>query len=109
MTHRLRRISVFQAAKMGAVIYGTVGLLAMPFLFLTALISAEGRAMWMGFAFFSPVIYACAGFIGIAIACLAYNMASALVGGLHVDIEPVQLAAAAPDVPPAPPVPMPGV
>jgi len=94
MRKRIRRVSVFQTAKVSAVLYGLMGLLVVPFLFLATLVS-PGEANLFGLgaglvgALMVPVIYAVFGFIFTAIGCAIYNAVAGVMGGIEFEVEDV--------------------
>jgi hypothetical protein len=97
MKHRIRRIGVLKAALMGGIGYAIIGLLFMPlFFFVSMLPQGPGpygmEDDWMFgpvFALLLPVLYGGMGFIGTAVAAAVYNLIAMMVGGLEVDLEPV--------------------
>jgi hypothetical protein len=92
---RIKRIAPFQLGKMLALLYGIVGLLAIPFLLFMATMSAqlppEQRgplmAMGAGAALFAPILYAMVGFISGIIGAVIYNVVAKWVGGIEVEVE----------------------
>ena len=92
---RIRRISPLQLGKMLALLYGIIGLLAIPiFLFLasvSAQLPAEQRGSFLmmgtGAAIFAPILYAVMGFIIGVIGALIYNLVARWVGGIEVEVE----------------------
>jgi hypothetical protein len=92
---RIRRISPLQLGKMLALLYGIIGLIAIPFfLFMAAMSSqlpADQRgplmAMGAGAALFAPVLYALVGFIGGIIGAVIYNVVAKWVGGIEVEVD----------------------
>ena len=115
MKFRLRRVGVIKAALIGGIGYAIMGLVFVPFFFFVALVApAEGPmgpGEWMFgpiFALMLPLVYGVMGFIGTGLAAAVYNLIAMMVGGLDVELEPVEgsalaASATAPPVPPAPP------
>lgn len=94
MRKRIRRVSVFQTAKVSAVLYGLMGLLAVPFVFLASMLSpGETNLFGIGAglvgAIMLPVIYAVFGFIFTAIGCAIYNAVAGVIGGIEFEVEDV--------------------
>ena len=92
---RIKRISPLQLGKMLALLYGIIGLLAIPFLLffstLMAQLPPEQRgplmAMGAGAALFAPILYAVVGFIIGVIGAVIYNVVAKWVGGIEVEVE----------------------
>lgn len=83
---------------MGAAVYALLSLLFVPFFLFFALMAPvqEGYGPmggeWMmsgAFVLLLPFIYAVFGFIGTALAALVYNLVATMMGGLEIDLEPV--------------------
>jgi hypothetical protein len=94
MRKRLRKLSVFQTAKVAAVLYGVLGLVVAPFIFLAGTFlpgEARGAGLFGGLlgALVLPVVYAVVGFIGTAIACVIYNVLAGITGGIEFELEDV--------------------
>ena len=94
MRKRLRKISVFQTSKVAAVLYGVLGLVFAPFIFLAGMFmpgEASGAGLFGGLlgALVLPVVYAVVGFIGTAIACVIYNVLAGMTGGIEFELEDV--------------------
>ena len=78
-----------------ALLYGIIGLIAIPFfLFMAAMSSqmppdARGpmMAMGAGAALFAPILYAVVGFIGGIIGAVIYNVVAKWVGGIEVEVD----------------------
>ena len=92
---RIKRIAPLQLGKMLALLYGIIGLLAIPFFLLMTSITAqlpEGQrgpflAMGAGAAIFAPILYAVLGFIVGVIGAFIYNLVAKWVGGIEVEVE----------------------
>ncbi len=92
---RIRRIEPLPLGKISAILYGIMGLLAVPvFLVMVAASSqlpAEQRigmmAFGLGFAVLSPLIYAAMGFVVGALGALIYNGIARWIGGIEVEVE----------------------
>lgn len=78
-----------------ALLYGIMGLIAIPFLLFMAAMSAQLppdqrgpiMAMGAGAALFAPVLYAIVGFIFGIIGAVIYNVVAKWVGGIEVEVE----------------------
>jgi hypothetical protein len=92
---RIKRISPLQLGKMLALLYGIIGLVAIPFLLFMATMSAqlppEQRgplmAMGAGAALFAPILYAMVGFVIGVIGAVIYNVVAKWVGGIEIELE----------------------
>jgi hypothetical protein len=116
----IRSIRVFSAAKVNALLYGILGLLAAPFFLLgpgLAMLGGSTRPSGVGgiifLAAFLPFCYAIFGFITGALMAFIYNAIAHAVGGIEVElqtpapvilttpvVQPPQLAAEPPPTPP---------
>ncbi len=91
---RLKRVAPLQLGKMGALMYGALGLIFIPVFLLIALVGSVApeaqqtgfMAMGLGFAIFAPVMYAAIGFIGGVIGAALYNLFAKWVGGIEVEV-----------------------
>jgi hypothetical protein len=94
ITRRIKRVAPLQLGKMLAILYGIMGLIALPiFLSIASLSSqlpAEERgafmAMGAGAALFAPLIYAALGFVIGIIGSFIYNVVAKWVGGIEVEV-----------------------
>jgi hypothetical protein len=92
---RIKRISPLQLGKMLAILYGIIGLIAIPFFLMFASLSAQlpaeqrgsFMAMGAGAALFAPILYAVMGFIIGVIGAFIYNLVAKWVGGIEVEVE----------------------
>ena len=92
---RIKRISPIQLGKMLALLYGIIGLIAIPFFLFMATMSAQLpadqrgplMAMGAGAALFAPILYAVVGFIAGIIGAVIYNVVAKWVGGIEVEVE----------------------
>ena len=97
MRKRLKKVSVFQTAKVAAVLYGLLGLVFAPIFLLIGMFApgASDEAGLLGLgagvagAVLVPVMYAVFGFIGTAIACVLYNIIAGFTGGIEFELEDV--------------------
>lgn len=93
MRRRIRRFGILSAARMSAVLYGLMGLLFVPFLFLATMFAPSGSRGMMGMGMgllgiiVLPLFYAAIGFVGTAIACALYNGLAGMLGGIEVEVE----------------------
>ena len=98
----LKRIDPFQLGKMLGALYGIMGLLFVPIIFLFSAFGAMaanqgshsqmsgaalGAGMGVGVALLMVVAYAVMGFIGGIIAAFLYNILAKFVGGIRVEVE----------------------
>lgn len=79
---------------MGAAVYALLSLLFVPFFLFVSLMPGAGgmHDEWMlgpAFVLLLPLIYAVFGFIGTALGALVYNLVAMMMGGLEIDLEPV--------------------
>ena len=87
MTHRITRVSVLQAAKTFAVLYAIMGLIFIPFFWVVARAAPSGSFPYGSLLLLLlPVLYGCAGFVFTAIAAALYNLVSAWMGGIEVEL-----------------------
>ena len=98
---RIRRFGVIKTANVVAVIYSLI--IAIIFVPIVALVLAFGRDQAPGGAvaviiggLVVAIAYAIFGWIFTAIACAIYNLAAGWVGGIEVQLERVEPAAAGP-------------
>jgi len=96
----VRRVGVLSLARIvGAVdfaiglIVGLIASAASLFGAFTGMMDGHGHALWgfafgVGAVFVLPLFYGFLGFVGGAAAGLVYNLASSVLGGLELEIEP---------------------
>jgi hypothetical protein len=88
----IRSVRIFSAAKVNALLYGILGLLAAPFLLLGPGMELVGGSRPSGFgativvAVFLPLCYAIFGFIAGALMAFLYNAISRAIGGIEVEL-----------------------
>jgi hypothetical protein len=92
----ITRIAPLSAAKIAAVLYACIGVLAGAALSLMSMIGAMGpathmggfRAMILGFGAIIalPILYAVFGFIGALIVASVYNAVAGAIGGVEVEV-----------------------
>jgi Transmembrane domain of unknown function (DUF3566) len=87
MVQRLSRFSVGQTAKVLGILYGLMGLIALPIFLILAMFSPEEDAPNMGFALVIPILYGVLGFVFTAIGCAVYNWVAGKVGGIEVTLD----------------------
>lgn len=90
----VKRVGTLSLAKIMAVIYAGIGVLAGV---LVALVSSMGSAIQqesgfgMGFGFGAiillPILYGVLGFIGGIISAWLYNLAAGFIGGIELDLQ----------------------
>lgn len=98
MLHRIRRVGIYQTSLLVAALYGVLGLLFVPIVWVMGRMMPTEGADALGsfgllFALGMPVLYAVIGFVTTAIACVIYNLLAGLTGGIEIE-----LVAAAPSV-----------
>jgi hypothetical protein len=112
--HIVKSVGVMSMAKIMGLIYGCVGLIAVPFFLLIAVLGSAfgpvtGQAnnpfagvVGVVLAIVAPVFYGVMGFIIGAIGALLYNLFAKWIGGfeLELEIRPAALTAPYPIVPP---------
>ena len=90
----IQSVGVLSAAKILALIQGSLGLIFMPFFILFAALgmAAGGKASVFGgvagmvLAVLIPILYAALGFITGAIGSLLYNLFAKWVGGIEIEV-----------------------
>ena len=92
---RIKKIGVYQTAKVAAIIYFLLAAVFMiPFGLLTSFIGNDevpGIPFGGGLFFiFLPILYGLIGFIMTAVACLIYNLVSNWTGGIEVEFETIE-------------------
>jgi hypothetical protein len=90
----IRSIRIFSAAKVNALLYGILGLLAAPFFLLgpgLAMLGGSTRPAGVGgvifLAAFLPFCYAIFGFITGALMAFTYNAIAHAVGGIEIELQ----------------------
>jgi hypothetical protein len=110
--YMVKAVGVMSAAKIMGLLYGCLGLLALPFFLIAGLVgSAAGQqnfpfagAVGIVLGILAPLLYGLMGFVMGAIGALLYNVFAKWVGGFEVEVEMPPLALAPyPIVPPANP------
>lgn len=93
---RIKKFGILQTAKVGAVIMFFISLVVLvPFALIGGLAGIVGGSSFPAFPFAGafvlviPFIYGIVGFIMTAISCAVYNIISAWMGGIEVEIETV--------------------
>jgi len=93
---RLKRVAPLSVGKIGALVYGAIGLIFVPFFLIMAAVGAHSGmqhhpfgplALGAGFAIAAPFMYAAMGFIGGVISAALYNLFAKWVGGIEVEVE----------------------
>jgi hypothetical protein len=85
MRHQVSRISVHQTAKVLAIIYGSLGLIFSPLIWLASRADPQqGMPLWLVVLF--PLLYAVFGYIATAIGAAVYNAVAARIGGVEVTL-----------------------
>jgi hypothetical protein len=100
--YHIRKVGVLSVAKIMGLVYGLMSLLFLPFFFLilSGLTMSEAEkavpgigALWM-MALVMPLMYAAAGFVSGALLAFFYNLIAGWVGGIELDLQPIQANAA---------------
>lgn len=90
---RIKRFGIWQAAKVGAVIYFILSaIFIIPVWIFGAMFSAlvpESYDFSAMFLLLMPFIYAIVGFIVSAVSCVIYNITAGWIGGIEVEIEEI--------------------
>ena len=87
MVQRLSRFSVGQTAKVLGILYGLMGLIALPIFLLISMVSPAEDAPSVGFALVIPILYGVLGFVFTAIGCAVYNWVAGKVGGIEITLD----------------------
>lgn len=95
MLHRIRRIGIYQTSLVVAALYGLLGLLFMPIVWVMGrIVPTEGANAMGGFGMVfvlgMPILYAVIGFVTTAIACVIYNILAGITGGIEIELVPSQ-------------------
>ena len=91
--YRIKKIGVYQTAKVVAIIYFFVlAIIAFPFGIIVYISEIFGESGLTGgfdllFAFLMPFVYGIIGFFGTAIVCWIYNLVTGSTGGIEIDLE----------------------
>ena len=100
MSQRIRRFTVMQTAKLFATLYTLMGLVFLPFLWLSSRAAGTTAGAMGGFPvsgrmlLLLPVLYGALGFVFVALGCAIYNLVAGWVGGIEVEFEPTTDGAA---------------
>ncbi len=87
MRHQIARVSVHQTAKVLAVIYGLIGLVFVPIMWLATSFAPDTGSNFGGaWVLIFPVMYAVFGYVFTAIGCLIYNWVAGMIGGIEVEL-----------------------
>ena len=93
MMHRVRRIGIYQTSLVVAALYGALGLLFVPIVWVMGrIVPTEGANTLGGFGLVfmigMPILYAVIGFVTTAIACVIYNILAGITGGIELELVP---------------------
>jgi hypothetical protein len=93
----IRRVAPLSCAKIAAILYAVIGLIAGGLFSLAAmaggLASGDSRFGLMGPLFgigaiiILPILYGCLGFVGVLLMTWLYNGAAGIVGGIEIHTE----------------------
>jgi hypothetical protein len=92
--HTIKSVGIMSFAKISALSYFIIGLLASPFFLLAGLLQPGtstrpfGAAFGIVFAAAMPFIYAFMGLIVGAIGAFVYNLLAGWIGGIQIDLAP---------------------
>lgn len=89
MRQRLVHVDPLCAARLGAALALTFGLLALPFLYYAFVVAPVGIGFSPLVVLLSPVLLAGLGLTAAALACGLFNWLAARFGGLEVDFRDV--------------------
>lgn len=115
---RLTRFGVVRTASVAAIVYLILG--AIIFIPVALIVSSTpvtvvdqfGRPVTMQISpvlfLFLPLVYAAVGWVFTALACLIYNLAARVAGGIEFEAVPVAVPAPPPSAPPVMPPAEPG-
>jgi len=97
--HVIKSVKVLSVAKIMGAVYAAVGLLFLPFILLMGLAGSLaphqeghgniGMISSLFFGLFAPVIYGAMGFVIGALSAFLYNVFAKWVGGIEVQVQPV--------------------
>jgi len=89
MRQQLTRLAPVQTAKVMAALYGLMGFIFIPFIYM-AMSRAPGASRPGGwFLVVVPLAYAAFGFVFVALGCLIYNFVASITGGIEIELEPM--------------------
>lgn len=91
MKKQLTRIAPLRAGIVLGILYGIIGLLAVPVVLFWSMGSKGGFGGAL-FAVFVPVLYAVIGFIGGIISAATYNLVAKWTGGLEFEVRDIPSA-----------------
>jgi len=99
--HQIKSVDVLSVAKILGVTYGCLALIFVPVALLAGMASlisgqkegAIGGAVFLVFAIIAPVIYGAMGFLMGALMAWVYNLVAKRLGGIKLELQPVQVAA----------------
>lgn len=109
--YMVKSVGVMSAAKIIGLLYGCLGLLALPFFLVIGLVGSAAGQQNFPFAgvagivlgILAPLLYGFMGFVMGAIGALLYNAFAKWVGGFEVEVEMRQVLAPYPIIPPGSP------
>lgn len=101
---RIRRFGVIRTANVAAFLYVVViAIIVVPLAVIVALVAPgsgvvgnAGAVAILLVGLLAAVLYGLLGWVFTAIACLLYNLAAGMIGGIEVQLEPVQPPTPAP-------------
>jgi hypothetical protein len=94
MRQQIVRLSPVQTAKVMAALYGLMGFIFIPFIYLATRAAPNASRPGAWFLIVVPLAYAAFGFVFVAIGCLLYNFVVSFTGGIEADLEPADTASA---------------
>ncbi len=90
MRQRLVRVDPLCAARVIALLYFVLGLLALPFLYLGFVVSPEGVGFSPGVILLEPLLFSGFGFASTALGCGLFNALAHRFGGLEIELAEVE-------------------
>jgi hypothetical protein len=90
MKKQITSISTVQTAKVAAIMYFVVGLVACVFLLLSALFVPGNRGSGLVMAIVTPFIYAFIGFVIVFVGSWVYNQVAKRFGGIEFTVTEVR-------------------
>jgi hypothetical protein len=89
MKHRIAHVSVHQTSKVLALVYGVLGFVFVPLLWIASVVDPTNAIPFV-YALLFPVLYAVFGYIFTAISVALYNLIAGLTGGIEITLRPLE-------------------
>lgn len=90
MKQRVVRVDPLSAARVVALLYFIIGVIALPFLYLGFVVTPTGLGFSPGLVFLEPFLLSGIGFASTALACALFNSLAGRFGGLEIDLRDVE-------------------